>query len=129
MFKNVQLFANLSFWVKVSWNGEDSRILKSYEYELCGGRWFGFSPPHHRRMTSQGDWVAQSVKHLPPTFFFFFLSISLLIMAKVMISGLWDQAPHGALNSAWSLLETLPLSLSHCPSLCSKALPHLPPNK
>ena len=43
----------------------------------------------------------QSVKH--PTLF----------LAQVMISGPWDQAPHGALRLVENLLE----SLSFCPSL------------
>ena len=43
------------------------------------------------------------------------LSIQLLILALVVISGLWDQAPHGALCQAWSLLKSLSLSLSFAP--------------
>ena len=55
---------------------------------------------------SWGAWVAQLV------------SIWLLILAHVMIPGLWDPAPHRAepyfLLWAWSLLETLsPSALPH----------------
>ena len=38
-------------------------------------------------------------------------SICLMVLAQVMISGLWDQAPHPALCPAWSLLKDY-LSLS-----------------
>ena len=40
------------------------------------------------------------------------LSISLLILAQVMIPGSWDWAPHRAPHCVWSLLEILPLSCS-----------------
>ena len=42
------------------------------------------------------------------------LSIWLLISAQVVISGSWNQTPHRALCSAWSLLIPLPLLLLMC---------------
>lgn len=52
----------------------------------------------------KGAWVAQSVK------------CPCLGSARVIISGSWDWALHRALRLAWSLLQILPLSPSHCPS-------------
>ena len=47
-----------------------------------------------------------------------------LISTQVMISGLWDQAPHWALHWAWSLLTILSISLCSSPHsyVCSLTL-------
>ena len=49
----------------------------------------------YKHTIAQGHLVAQSVERLP--------------LARVMIPGSWDQAPHWAFCSARSLLHPLPL--------------------
>lgn len=58
----------------------------------------------HKILHMREAWVAQS------------LSLRLLILAQIMISGRWDRAPHWALHLVWSLLEILSL----CPFPCSR---------
>ena len=55
------------------------------------------------------------------------LSIGLLVLAQVMISGSWDQVPCQALCSAWSLFEIL--SLPHPLPLPLMLSPFLSLNK
>ena len=55
-----------------------------------------------KKRNLRGTWVAHS----------FGLSVGLLVLAWVLISGLWDGAHHQALGSAWSLLGIVSLSPS-----------------
>lgn len=59
--------------------------------------------PRWKKTKTQGIW------------WFSRLSVQLLILAQVTISGLWDQAPGQALRSMHSLLEILFLSSSPPP--------------
>lgn len=52
------------------------------------------------------------------------VSLRLLILAQVMISGSWDGAPHQAPRWAWSLLGILSFSLSLSLPLCLHPFPH-----
>lgn len=56
------------------------------------------------------------------------LSVRLLILSRVMISGLGDRDPSWALLCAWSLLNILPLLLPH-PNVPLSFSPSLPLSK